>query len=138
MKYRKTVWTLCAAALTCLVFEAGVAVGEKTAPVEAHGVTVGAPSILDLGPELDSLDGRQLRIRVITFQPGGAVPLHSHNGRPGIATVLQGTLTEHLEGKGVFERQQGDRLIEDKYTVHWAENLTDQTVVVLAADIYKP
>ena len=111
---------------------------ENAAPEKARNVSVGAASTLELGPELDSLEGRQLRVRLITFEPGGAVPLHSHKGRPGIAQVLKGTLTEHVEGKGVFERHEGDRLIEDGNTVHWAENRTGETVMVLSTDVYKP
>ena len=66
------------------------------------------------------------------------MPLHSHDGRPGIAHVLKGTVTEHVEGKGVFQRKQGDRLIEDKNTVHWVENLGDEVAMVFATDVYKP
>lgn len=138
MSKQNCMWLVGAAALICLAFEAGIAVGENQPPDKARGVTVGTTSILDLGPELDSLDGRQLRVRLITFEPGGAVPLHSHRGRPGIATVLKGTLTEHIEGGGVFERHEGERLVEDKNTVHWAENRSDGQVMVLAADVYKP
>lgn len=138
MVTRKWGFGLCAAVLIGLVFEAGVVVGENTAPKEPRGVSVGSASTLELVPELDSLDGRQLRVRIITFEPGGAVPLHSHNGRPGIAHVLKGTVTEHVEGKGVFERNQGDRLIEDKSTVHWVENRSDEVAMVFATDVYKP
>ena len=99
---------------------------------------VGTTSTLDVLENLDDCQDRELRVRLITFEPGGAVPLHSHEGRPGIATVIQGTLTEHVPGKGVFERHTGDRLIEDKNTVHWAENRTDSTVMVLATDLFKP
>lgn len=52
--------------------------------------------------------------------------------------MIQGTLTEHVPGKGVLERHTGIRLIEDRNTVHWAENRTDATVMVLATDLYKP
>jgi quercetin dioxygenase-like cupin family protein len=121
-----------------MAFKAGVVVGENTPPEKMRGMNVGAPTVLDLSGELDSVDGRQLRMRVITFQPGGAAPLHSHNGRPGIVYVLKGTLTEHVEGKGVFDHQQGDSFTEDKTTVHWAENRTNETTIVLASDIYKP
>jgi quercetin dioxygenase-like cupin family protein len=103
-----------------------------------HGMRVSAPTALDLGEQLDGIQGRQLRLRVITFEPGGAAPLHSHKGRPGIVYVLQGTLTEHVEGKGVFDHREGDKFVEDKNTVHWAENRTNQTTIVLASDVYKP
>lgn len=108
------------------------------APDKPRGVTVGKTSTLDLAAQLDELEGRQLRVRLITFEPGGAVPLHSHDGRPGIATVLKGTLTEHVQGKGVFERQGGDRLVEDRNTVHWVESRADQKAMVLATDVFKP
>ena len=136
----KSKWVLgaCAGVLIGLVFEAGVVVGESEAPHEPRGVSVGSASTLELGPELDSLDGRQLRVRIITFEPGGAVPLHSHNGRPGIAHVLKGTVTEHVEGKGDFQRKQGDRLVEDGNTVHWVENRSDEIAIVFATDVYKP
>ena len=138
MKRNKLIWSLCAAGFMGLVFQGGVVVGETAAPEKPRGVSVGETSSLELAPELESLEGRQLRVRVITFEPGGAVPLHSHNGRPGIATVLKGTLTEHVDGKGVFQRREGDRLIEDRNTVHWAENRTNDNVIVLATDLYKP
>lgn len=138
MNKKNFLWGLCAATAIGLAFQAGVVVGDNAAPEKAHGVNVGTTSALDLGAELDTLEGRQLRVRLITFEPGGAVPLHSHNGRPGIAHVLKGSLTEHVEGKGVFERHEGDRLIEDRNTVHWVENRTDQTAMVLASDVYKP
>lgn len=138
MGNKHCLWGFCAAGFMALVFGAGVVVGEDMAPEKPRGVTVGTTSTLDLTKNLDDFQGRELRVRLIVFEPGGAVPLHSHEGRPGIATVIQGTLTEHVPGKGVFERQTGYRLIEDRNTVHWAENRTDATVMVLATDLYKP
>jgi quercetin dioxygenase-like cupin family protein len=135
---KSIVWGLCAAAAIGFAFEAGVVVGENTPPEKMRGMKVSAPTALDLSEQFDSVDGRRLRLRVITFQPGGAAPLHSHNGRPGIVYVLKGTLTEHVEGKRVLDHQEGDSFIEDKNTVHWAENRTNQTTVVLASDIFKP
>jgi quercetin dioxygenase-like cupin family protein len=135
---KSIVWGLCAAAAIGFAFEAGVVVGENTPPEKMRGMKVSAPTALDLSEQFDGVDGRRLRMRVITFQPGGAAPLHSHKGRPGIVYVLKGTLTEHVEGKGVFDHQEGDSFVEDKNTVHWAENRTNQTTVVLASDIFKP
>jgi len=138
MKSSKTVLAICSATALGLAFGIGVVVGETQAPDKMHGVEIGAPAALALGPEVETINGRQLRMRVITFEPGGAVPLHSHNGRPGIAYILKGTLTEHVDGKGTVEHPQGDRIVEDHNTVHWAENRTDQQVMVLSTDIYKP
>src|SRR5579859_6206154 len=80
-----------------LAFAVGVAVGQNSPPTENRGVMVGAPTVLDLANEIDSVAGRQLRMRVVTIEPGGLVALHSHNGRPAVAYALQGTLIEHLE-----------------------------------------
>jgi len=120
-----------------LAFAVGVAVGQN-APTENKGVKVGAPTFIDLGNEIDSVTGRQLRMRVVTLEPGGVVALHSHKGRPAVAYTVQGTLTEHLENGDVHERQQGESWTEDRNTNHWAENKSDQPVVVVAVDVFKP
>lgn len=138
MNKKNFLWGLCVAVAIGMAFEAGVAVGESTPPEKMRGMTVGKPTMLELGEQLPDVDGRQLRLRLITFEPGGAAPLHSHKGRPGIVYILKGTLTEHDEGKGVFNHQQGESFVEDKNTVHWAENRTNETVMVLASDVYKP
>ncbi|MEO8007082.1 MAG: cupin domain-containing protein [Betaproteobacteria bacterium] len=121
-----------------LAFAVGVAVGQNSPPTENRGVKVGAPTFLDLTNEIDSVAGRQLRMRVVTIEPGGVVALHSHNGRPAVAYTLQGTLVEHLETGAVYEHPQGESWTEDHNTVHWAENKGDKPVMVLAVDVYKP
>lgn len=138
MKSRNILWVVGLATALGLSFGAGVVVGESQAPEKMHGVEVGPPTSLDLSAEMDSVEGRHLRLRVITFEPGGAVPMHAHKGRPAVAYVIKGTLTEHREGVGTIEHPEGDSLIEDGPTVHWAENRTNDTVVVLAADVFKP
>lgn len=40
----------------------------------------------------------QLRMRIVTFEPGGQFPLHSHRGRPAVAYRLAGMLDEYVEG----------------------------------------
>ena len=121
-----------------VAFAVGVAVGQNTPPAEARGVKIDPPTALPLGPEIDSVEGRQLRLRVVRIEPGGAVPMHTHKGRPGVAYVLKGTLTEHLENGDVHERREGEGWAEGKDTTHWAENRTDQALVVVAVDVFKP
>jgi quercetin dioxygenase-like cupin family protein len=120
-----------------LAFTGGLVVGQNV-PAENKGVKVSAPTALDLGKEVDSVDGRQLRMRVVTIEPGGAVAMHSHKGRPAVAYALQGTLTEHLESGEVRDHAQGEAWTEDHTVTHWAENKTDQPVMVLAVDVFKP
>ena len=121
-----------------LAFAVGVAVGQNSPPTESKGVKMGAPTFIDLTNEIDSVAGRQLRLRVITIEPGGVVALHSHNGRPAVAYTLQGTLTEHVENGAVHVREQGESWSEGKNITHWSENKGDKPVVLIAVDVFKP
>jgi len=121
-----------------LAFAIGVAVGQQTPPNANKGVSVSPPTAIDLTQELDGVAGRQLRLRLVTVEPGGVVGVHSHNGRPAVAYVIQGTLTEHREGSDAIERHEGESWTEGKDTTHWAENKGDGPVVVLAVDVFKP
>ena len=135
---RTTVYGM-AAALggIALAFRIGIAVGEQ-APTESKGVNISPPTALDLGQEVDGVEGRQLRLRVVTIEPGGVGAVHSHKGRPAVAYVMQGTLTEHREGGWIKERQTGESFVETKEVTHWAENKGSQPVVILAVDVFKP
>ena len=61
---RKRVAIAVASAMA-LAFAFGVAVGQN-APTENKGVKVSAPTFIDLTNEIDSVAGRQLRLRVVT------------------------------------------------------------------------
>jgi hypothetical protein len=45
---------------------------EQVAP-ETKGVTVKLLATVDLGPEIEGMAGRQLRMRMVTIEPGGAL-----------------------------------------------------------------
>lgn len=126
-----------AVAAIALAFGAGIAVSQN-APTETKGVKVSPPTALDLGHEIDGVQGRQLRMRVVTVEPGGVVGIHTHDGRPAVAYVVQGTLTEHREGGGVYQRHEGESWTEGKGVTHWAENTGDKPAVVVAVDVFKP
>jgi len=138
MKRKTTVTLATGVAASALIFGLGVAVGQSTAPTENKGVKVGAPTALDLGQEVEGVDGRQLRMRTVTVEPGGVVGVHAHKGRPAVAYVVQGTLTEHREGGGDHVRHQGESWSEGKDVVHWAENKGNETAVIVAVDVFKP
>lgn len=121
-----------------LAFGLGVAVGQPTAPTKTTGVQIGPPTAMDLAPEIDSLEGRQLRLRVVTLEPGAVIGIHTHKGRPGVAYMLKGTVVEHREGGWVTERHQGDAWTEGKDVTHWAENRSGEPAVVVAIDVFKP
>ena len=68
---------------------------EQVAP-ETKGVTVKLLATVDLGPEIECMAGRQLRMRMVTIEPGGVFgPIHDHKDSPGTVYILQGTITDH-------------------------------------------
>ena len=71
---------------------------EDTVP-DTRGVTGEVLTTVDLGPEIEGMAGRELRMRMFTFEPGAVFgPVHEHRDRPGIVYVLQGTITDHRDG----------------------------------------
>ncbi len=57
---------------------------EQAAP-ETKGVTAELLATVDLGPEIEGMAGRQLRMRMVTIEPEGVFGLiHDHKDRPGI------------------------------------------------------
>jgi quercetin dioxygenase-like cupin family protein len=136
---RKQVFSVAAGlAGAALAVGLGIAIGQQTPPSANQGVKISPPTVLDLTDEIDNVNGRQLRLRVVTIEPGGVVALHSHNGRPAVAYVLQGVLTEHREGAGTIDYYEGQSWTEGKDTTHWAENKGNTPTVVVAVDVFKP
>ena len=107
-------------------------------PTESKGVAAKLIGTIPLAPEISGIDNRQLRMRVVTLEPGGVVAMHSHKGRPAVAYALQGTLTEHLENGDVRDHSEGEAWTEDRNVTHWAENKGDKPVMVIAVDVFKP
>lgn len=63
---------------------------------ETKGVTVQLLATVDLGPKIEDMASRQLRMRMMTTEPGGVLdPIHDHRDRPGIVYILQGTIIDH-------------------------------------------
>ncbi len=120
-------------ALTAGVWSAN---GQQSPPTENKGVTVKPLVAVDLGPEIDGMAGRQLRMRMVTVEPGGVLGIHNHKDRPGTVYVLQGKITEH-RGDVVKEYGAGDTWHEDKETTHWLENKGTVPAVLIPVDIFK-
>lgn len=104
---------------------------------ETKGIKVELLKTIDLGPEIEGMAGRALRMRLITFEPGAVFgPLHNHIDRPGIVYILQGTITDHRNGEA---KDYGPGLgwPEDRSTVHWLENRGGIPAVEVSVDIVK-
>lgn len=104
---------------------------------ETKGVTVKLLSALDLGPEIEGMEGRQLRMRLVTIEPGGVFgPIHDHVDRPGIVYILQGTITDHRNGVAT-DYGPGLGWPEDRNTLHWLENRGTIPAVEISVDIVR-
>ena len=102
---------------------------------ESKGVSVELLASVDLGSELPGMEGRRLRMRMVTIEPGGVFgPLHDHVGRPGTVYVLEGTITDHRDGTST-EYGPGLGWAEDKNTLHWLENRGTVPAVEISVDI---
>ncbi len=109
---------------------------EPTAP-ETKGVTVKLLAELDLGPEIEGMVGRQLRMRLVTIEPGGVFgPIHDHKDRPGMVFILQGTITDHRDGEAK-EYGPGVGWPEDRNTTHWLENRGSTPAMEISVDIVR-
>lgn len=104
---------------------------------ETSGVTVKVLAALDLGPEIEGMSGRQLRMRLVTIEPGGVFgPIHDHRDRPGMVYVLQGTITDHRDGVAK-EYGPGVGWPEDMRTTHWLENRGTTPAAEISVDIVR-
>lgn len=109
---------------------------ESEAPA-TKGVTVQLLSTVDLGPEIEGMTGRELRMRLVTIEPGGVFgPIHDHVGRPGIVYILQGTITDHRDGAAT-DYGPGVGWPEDRNTLHWLENRGTIPAVEISVDIVR-
>jgi quercetin dioxygenase-like cupin family protein len=109
---------------------------KETAP-ETRGVTMKLLATVDLGPEIEGMAGRQLRMRMFTFEPGSALgPVHDHKDRPGLVYIMQGTITDHRNGV-TKEYGPGVGWPEDKNTLHWLENRGSTPAVEVSVDIVR-
>ena len=120
-----------------LVVGLGTAVSQQAPPAENKGMRAPVVASLDLGPEIDGMQGRQLRMRLITLEPGGVIALHSHKDRPTVVHLLHGTLTELREGGYLKEYREGESWAEGKTITHWAENRGANPAVAIVVDIFR-
>jgi quercetin dioxygenase-like cupin family protein len=109
---------------------------EQTTP-ETKGVTVELLATLDLSSEIEGMAGRQLRMRMVTFEPGGVFgPIHDHRDRPGIVYILEGTITDHRNGVAT-DYGPGVGWPEDRETIHWLENRSTTQAAEISVDIVR-
>ncbi|MCL6526983.1 MAG: cupin domain-containing protein [Thermaceae bacterium] len=111
--------------------------GREQAFPQTKGVTVELLATIDLGPEIEGMAGRKLRMRKVTIEPGGVFgPVHDHKDRPGVVYILQGTITDHRDGVAT-DYGPGLGWPEDRNTLHWLENRGAISAVEISVDIVR-
>lgn len=110
---------------------------EVAPPAASQGVTAKVIGALPLATEFDRIEGRQLRMRVVTLAPGGVFAIHDHKDRPSVEYVLKGTATEY---KGATSKVylEGDAVLADKNTTHWWRNDSTEPAIFVAVDVFNP
>jgi quercetin dioxygenase-like cupin family protein len=105
----------------------------ETAPKD---VTDNELQTIDLGPEIQGLDGRRLRFRKLVVEPGGVVPWHDHTDRPALIMTAEGEITEFRSDCSVgVMHKAGDVSKEVRGVKHWWKNEGTVPAVLFAADI---
>lgn len=107
-----------------------------TPPTEAKGGTSQPLGAIDLAPEVN-LPAHQLRARSVTIQPGGYLAVHTHQGRPTMEYVAQGTVIEIRNGQQI-EHKAGTMVQAINGVTHWWENHGTVPVVLVPVDVFKP
>ena len=109
---------------------------EEVAP-ETNGVAVEVLATVALAREIEGMEQRHLRMRMVTIEPGGVFgPIHDHKGRPGTVYILQGTITDHRNGVAT-DYGPGVGWPEDRNTTHWLENRGTIPAVEISVDIVR-
>ena len=114
----------------------GTASAQQTPTRESKGPTSKPLTAVDLGSEIDSVQGRLLRMQLTTYEPGASNAPHSHKDRPEVVYILQGKIIDH-RGDVAKEYGPGDSFTADKNTTHWMENKGSVPAVLLVSTIAK-
>jgi len=112
-----------------------IAGAQQVPPTGNKGFKAIKTQIVELGPEIAGMNGRQLRLRVLRIEPGGHVGIHSHKDRPAVVYFMQGVDTVSFGDGTVKTFRAGDTASATKNTTHWHRNNGKETVVLIAADI---
>ena len=103
----------------------------------AKGFDVKVLGSIDLGPEIEGMSDRVLRMSYVTIAPGGGLTAHSHDRRPEIIYVVQGILTEERNGGPAIDHKPGDVLIMKTGISHALSNHSADPAIFISAPVAK-
>ena len=127
----------CGILSSMIVLGCGLAASAEDAPKDNKAYTTPKTVTIDLGPEIPSMAGWQLRLRMLKIEPGGHIGLHSHKDRPAVVYFHEGTDTVTNEDGSSKTFKPGDTTAEGVKTVHWHENVGGDNVIIFTADLVK-
>jgi quercetin dioxygenase-like cupin family protein len=108
------------------------------AHLATDGIVDETIATVEIDEEPFNIKDRVFRMRTLTVEPGAVVPWHSHADRPAIMYVLKGELTEYASNCDVpVTYKPGDYVAETVDLSHWWQNLGDETVMLVSADLLK-
>src|SRR5262249_28397866 len=94
----------------------------------AKDVTDTVLATIDLAKEPIAAKGYTQRVRRLVIQPGGVVPWHSHDDRPALIYIIEGTIEEYASNCSVpIVHKAGEVKAETLGTSHWWKNTGDKT-----------
>jgi quercetin dioxygenase-like cupin family protein len=127
----------CIAAVLTLAIAGTAAVAQLAPPAANQGVSAKLLGALNLNSQIAEIGGRQLRLRLITIAPGGALAMHDHKDRPSVEILIKGSATE-FRANTPKQYKEGDAMIADIGTEHWWKNEGSEPALLVAADIFNP
>ena len=102
-------------------------------PTESVNISAELIGAVDLA-NVEELESKQVRVRLITIKPGGKVAVHQHDDRPGLAQILSGVAVEY-RGLKAIHHNPGSIAFEQDGDTHWWHNPYEEEVRALVVDI---
>lgn len=110
--------------------------GQKAGATMPKAVTDTVLGSIDLARTAVGVPDRQFRMRRLVVQPGGEVPWHSHDDRPALIYIVEGTVTEYASTCLVpIVHKAGELSVEMRGTSHWWKNTGSKPAVLLSSDL---
>ena len=110
----------------------------EDAPKGNEGFTASKTTVVELGPEIEGMAGRELRMRMLTIKPGGYIGIHSHKNRPAVVYFMPGTDEVGLADGSKTTKHPGDTSTATGNTTHYHRNIGKDDVVLIAVDVFQP
>ena len=127
--------TLCLGLFAAAAMISGPALAQTALPAPKSAPVVTILGSVDMGKEFPGMAGNLMVLRTITIAPGGGMALHSHKGKPEVAHVVSGVLSEQRNGGPIVQDQPGSTVVNDGSISHIIVNMGTVPVELIAASI---